>query len=82
MGNKSEVGQAGHQLKVEGIERREALTEERKEIQIVGEVRRPEVDVTNKVYGRGRQGEEELTNGNRRAIKRENVVKQERNGPD
>ena len=69
-------------MKVEGIESSEAPREEREEIQIVREVRKNGIDVTNKVYGRGRQGEEELTNGNRRAIKRENVVKQERNGPD
>ena len=50
-------------MKAEGIESREATREEGEEIQIVREVREISINVTDKVYGRGRLGKEELANG-------------------
>ena len=69
-------------MKAEGIESREATREEGEEIQIVREVREISINVTDKVYGRGRLGKEELANGYDTNIQGADAIKQERNGQE
>ena len=63
-------------MKEERIERREVAREERKEVQIVREVREIRIDIANEVQGGSRLSEQKMANGEDADLKGAETLKQ------